>query len=98
MPQTLTKPVAITGVLQEVIFPGNLEFCRFVNNGPMNIIVYDHGGQVLAMAWPGDAWPHDFGSSDYNRLQMLGDAAALAADIAAGNILYIQYQLKRRED
>jgi len=100
MSQTLQKSVVVVSVTalnaQPVLFGSLLESVQFINNGPATIYVLGHGMDVMFNVWPGDVFPYEFGDQDFNTLFLFADAPALAADIAAGNILYIKYKTKRR--
>ena len=102
MSQVLQKTVVVNAITaltaQLVLFPGNLEWVQMINNGPTTIYVLGHGLEVMFPVWPGDVFPYDFGDQNFNTLSLYAGAAALAADIAAGDVLYIRYKLKRRED
>ena len=89
---TTTAPTA-----QRVDFPGLVEEIEIINNGATNITFLGHSEEVLFKAWPGDVWPLRFEDRDYNYLRLYGDVVNTAAEIAANDVLYIRFKLKRRE-
>lgn len=101
MPAEGVKQVVIVSVAaaapQEVLFPGILEWVQFINNGAPNVFVLGHSEEILFKAWPGDVWPYRFESQNFDKLRIYGDIVNTAAEIAAGDVLYIRYRLKRRE-
>ena len=102
MPMEGIKQVVIVSVAaaapQRVDFPGTLEWVQFINNGAPNIFVLGYSEEILFKAWPGDVWPFRFESQDFNSLRIYGDVVNTAAEIAAGDVLYIRYKLKSRAD
>ena len=102
---TVGVPITVAGVLfppaaasQPVNFTGNLEWCLFQNDCPFRVVILDHGGdRVLVHLQPGDVKPYWFGDRDFNKLHVLGEAVSAAGDIAVGDILYIDFKLKRRD-
>jgi len=81
----------------EMRFGGNLEWIRFQNDSPETVTVLGHDeNEVLFHILPGDILPFHFGAREYNSLRMFASDPTGAADILAGNILYVHYKLKIR--
>ena len=89
--------VQITAVTAQtantVRFGANVQWVRITNNQPGSLFVLGHGENPMFVVWPGDVWPHDFGSQRHNQLRIYTDVVPAAADM-----VYIHYRTKRRDD
>jgi len=101
MPTDGMVGIAITATTaqapQDERFGSWLKWVLLQNDTPTAITVLGDGEAVLAHLWPGDVKLINFGRRNYNSIRFYGDAVSTAGDITANNILWIEFEYKRRE-